>query len=44
VLLDEFIDSLHIGRFDVMGLSAGSPYCYALAAALYKYGNFVTKM
>jgi pimeloyl-ACP methyl ester carboxylesterase len=32
-LLDEFIESLHIGSFDVMGLSAGSPYCYALAAA-----------
>jgi pimeloyl-ACP methyl ester carboxylesterase len=32
-LLDEFIESLHIGCFDVMGLSAGSPYCYALAAA-----------
>lgn len=33
VLLGEFIESLNIGRFDVMGLSAGSPYCYALAAA-----------
>jgi pimeloyl-ACP methyl ester carboxylesterase len=33
MLLDEFIESLHIGCFDVMGLSAGSPYCYALAAA-----------
>jgi pimeloyl-ACP methyl ester carboxylesterase len=33
VLLDEFIESSHIGSFDVMGLSAGSPYCYALAAA-----------
>jgi pimeloyl-ACP methyl ester carboxylesterase len=32
-LLGEFIESLHIGHFDVMGLSAGSPYCYALAAA-----------
>jgi pimeloyl-ACP methyl ester carboxylesterase len=32
-LLGEFMESLHAGRFDVMGLSAGSPYCYALAAA-----------
>ncbi|MDR2434389.1 MAG: alpha/beta hydrolase [Treponema sp.] len=32
-LLGGFIESLHIGCFDVMGLSAGSPYCYALAAA-----------
>jgi pimeloyl-ACP methyl ester carboxylesterase len=31
-LLSEFIESLYIGCFDVMGLSAGSPYCYALAA------------
>jgi pimeloyl-ACP methyl ester carboxylesterase len=32
-LLSGFIESLRIGHFDVMGLSAGSPYCYALAAA-----------
>jgi pimeloyl-ACP methyl ester carboxylesterase len=32
-LLGEFIESLPADRFDVMGLSAGSPYCYALAAA-----------
>jgi pimeloyl-ACP methyl ester carboxylesterase len=40
-LLGEFIESLHIGYFDVMGLSAGSPYCYALAAA---YPERVRKM
>ncbi|MDR1630145.1 MAG: alpha/beta hydrolase [Oscillospiraceae bacterium] len=31
--LGEFIANLRRERFDVLGLSAGSPYCYALAAA-----------
>ncbi|HHV11836.1 MAG TPA: alpha/beta hydrolase [Clostridiales bacterium] len=31
--LEEFISHLQLKRFDVLGLSAGSPYCYALAAA-----------
>lgn len=32
-LLKELILNLKLERFDVLGLSAGSPYCYALAAA-----------
>ena len=32
-MLKELISSLQLKNFDVMGLSAGSPYCYALAAA-----------
>ena len=31
--LGELISSLGLKRFDVLGLSAGAPYCYALAAA-----------
>ena len=31
--LEELIASLGLRRFDVLGLSAGAPYCYALAAA-----------
>ncbi len=31
--LNELISSLGLKRFDVLGLSAGAPYCYALAAA-----------
>lgn len=33
LMLGELISSLQLKRFDVLGLSAGAPYCYALAAA-----------
>lgn len=33
IMLEELIKSLNLKRFDVLGLSAGAPYCYALAVA-----------
>ena len=38
LMLKELISYLQLKHFDVLGLSAGSPYCYALAAA---YPNLV---
>ncbi|MDR1542265.1 MAG: alpha/beta hydrolase [Clostridiales bacterium] len=31
--LEPFLDQLELSRFDVMGLSAGAPHCYAMCAA-----------
>lgn len=33
LMLNDLISNLGLKRFDVLGLSAGTPYCYALAAA-----------
>ncbi len=41
MLLKNFVTDLQLKCFDVLGLSAGAPYCYALAAA---YPNLVNKV